>query len=103
MPAIGWYYNVNVFTWRHGQVVRQRSAKPLSPVQIRLVPDRKTRLESTFWAGFVFGPEASMYGFSVYLVFIASKYDIGFHYEALAALYSFNLHALYFPCMMGMD
>ncbi len=27
--------------WRHSQVVRQRSAKPLSPVQIRVSPPRK--------------------------------------------------------------
>src|SRR5690625_34443 len=26
------------FIWRHSQVVRQRSAKPLSPVRIRLPP-----------------------------------------------------------------
>ena len=26
------------FFWRHSQVVRQRSAKPLSPVQIRVSP-----------------------------------------------------------------
>ena len=27
-----------IWRWRHSQVVRQRSAKPLSPVQIRLPP-----------------------------------------------------------------
>ena len=28
--------------WRHGQVVRQRPAKPLSPVQIRVAPPRNS-------------------------------------------------------------
>ena len=27
-----------IIVWRHGQVVRQRSATPLSPVQIRVAP-----------------------------------------------------------------
>ena len=31
--------------WRHSQVVRQRSATPLSPVQIRVAP-RKPRLKA---------------------------------------------------------
>ena len=30
-----------VFLWRRGQVVRQRSAKPLSPVRIRSTPQHK--------------------------------------------------------------
>ena len=37
-----------VFYWRHSQVVRQRSAKPLSPVQIRLPPSSKCGSISTF-------------------------------------------------------
>ena len=28
------------YFWRHGQVVRQRPAKPLSPVQIRVAPPK---------------------------------------------------------------
>ena len=33
------------FIGRHGQVVRQRPAKPLSPVRIRMSPPNKTYLE----------------------------------------------------------
>ena len=40
--GISCYYNKKVR--RHGQVVRQRSAKPSSPVQIRLSP-----LKDGFW------------------------------------------------------
>ena len=29
-----------IIVWRHGQVVRQRSATPLSPVQIRVAPPK---------------------------------------------------------------
>ena len=39
--------------WRHGQVVRQRSATPLSPVQIWLAPDEKN-LEEILSSFFVF-------------------------------------------------
>ena len=30
-----------IFYWRHSQAVRQRSATPLSPVQIRVVPEKR--------------------------------------------------------------
>ena len=33
--------------WRHSQVVRQRPAKPLSPVQIRVAPPEKSTHLST--------------------------------------------------------
>ena len=40
--------------WRHGQVVRQRSATPLSPVQIWLAPELKSseNLEKSRLSGF---------------------------------------------------
>ena len=34
------------YIWRHGQVVRQRSATPLSPVQIWLAPSKNPKCES---------------------------------------------------------
>ena len=43
-------YNCTI--WRHSQVVRQRSATPLSPVQIRLSPLLK-RLERLFRSFFI--------------------------------------------------
>ena len=66
MPAVKWIDKKKEFViiitlleyisyiWRHGQVVRQRSATPLSPVQIWLAPlfrTRKSKFLSSFFVG----------------------------------------------------
>ena len=33
-------------TWRHGRAVRQRSAKPFTPVQLRLTPPENSGIRS---------------------------------------------------------
>ena len=43
---------IRIIIWRHSQVVRQRSATPLSPVQIRVAPPKQKALRKKcflFW------------------------------------------------------